>query len=291
MLRNTLLATTLIISSVSLTGCSSIWTKVGDLSYKMSDFTKFSFLRGSSTKSDISFAEASVSDSGVLKTDVGEYVPANVVLYDDVTFDNSASAGVDTSQHECPEDTYLTADNTCTYLETETFDFGDELSVNVQQPIDTGPVPCPEDTYLTADNTCTYLETETFDFGDELSVNVQQPIDTGPVPCPEDTYLTADNTCTYLETETFDFGDELVTDVQAPIDTSPIPCPEGTYLTAENTCTYLETEEFDFAVDPAPALSVPSQDFAIIPPTGCPEGFQLNADNSCMYLGAELKIK
>ena len=106
-----------------------------------------------------------------------------------------------------------------------------------------------------------------------------------------DTYLTADNTCTYLETETFDFGDELVTDVQAPIDTSPIPCPEGTYLTAENTCTYLETEEFDFAVDPAPALSVPSQDFAIIPPTGCPEGFQLNADNSCMYLGAELKIK
>lgn len=209
MLRNTLLATTLIISSVSLTGCSSIWTKVGDLSYKMSDFTKFSFLRGSSTKSDISFAEASVSDSGVLKTDVGEYVPANVVLYDDVTFDNSASAGVDTSQHECPEDTYLTADNTCTYLETETFDF----------------------------------------------------------------------------------GDELVTDVQAPIDTSPIPCPEGTYLTAENTCTYLETEEFDFAVDPAPALSVPSQDFAIIPPTGCPEGFQLNADNSCMYLGAELKIK
>ena len=250
MLRNTLLATTLIISSVSLTGCSSIWTKVGDLSYKMSDFTKFSFLRGSSTKSDISFAEASVSDSGVLKTDVGEYVPANVVLYDDVTFDNSASAGVDTSQHECPEDTYLTADNTCTYLETETFDFGDELSVNVQQPIDTGPVPCPEDTYLTADNTCTYLETETFDF-----------------------------------------GDELVTDVQAPIDTSPIPCPEGTYLTAENTCTYLETEEFDFAVDPAPAVSVPSQDFAIIPPTGCPEGFQLNADNSCMYLGAELKIK
>lgn len=209
MLRNTLLATTLIISSVSLTGCSSIWTKVGDLSYKMSDFTKFSFLRGSSTKSDISFAEASVSDSGVLKTDVGEYVPANVVLYDDVTFDNSASAGVDTSQHECPEDTYLTADNTCTYLETETFDF----------------------------------------------------------------------------------GDELVTDVQAPIDTSPIPCPEGTYLTAENTCTYLETEEFDFAVDPAPAVSVPSQDFAIIPPTGCPEGFQLNADNSCMYLGAELKIK
>ena len=209
MLRNTLLATTLIISSVSLTGCSSIWTKVGDLSYKMSDFTKFSFLRGSSTKSDISFAEASVSDSGVLKTDVGEYVPANVVLYDDVTFDNSASAGVDTSQHECPEDTYLTAENTCTYLETETFDF----------------------------------------------------------------------------------GDELVTDVQAPIDTSPIPCPEGTYLTAENTCTYLETEEFDFAVDPAPALSVPSQDFAIIPPTGCPEGFQLNADNSCMYLGAELKIK
>ena len=209
MLRNTLLATTLIISSVSLTGCSSIWTKVGDLSYKMSDFTKFSFLRGSSTKSDISFAEASVSDSGVLKTDVGEYVPANVVLYDDVTFDNSASAGVDTSQHECPEDTYLTADNTCTYLETETFDF----------------------------------------------------------------------------------GDELVTDVQAPIDTSPIPCPEGTYLTAENTCTYLETEEFDFAVDPAPVLSVPSQDFAIIPPTGCPEGFQLNADNSCMYLGAELKIK
>ena len=265
MLRNTLLVTTLIISSVSLTGCSSIWSKVGDLSYKMSEFTKFSFLRGSSTKSDISFVEASTTEDGVLKTEVGEYVPADVVLYDEVAFDNSASVDVNSSQQDCPEGTFLNAENACMYLETETFDFGDELSVNVQQPIDTGPVPCPEDTYLTAENTCTYLETETFDFGDELVSDVQAPVDTGPVPCPEGTYLTAENTCTYLEVEEFDFA----------VDSAPT----------------LNVPSQDFAVDPAPALNVPSQDFAINPGVECPEGFQLNKDNSCMYLGAELKIK
>ena len=259
MLRNKFLLTTLLVSAVTLSGCSSVWTKVGDLSYGMADFTKFSFLRGSSTKSDISFAETTVSEDGTYKTAVGEYIPT------EVAYDVKGNAVVDTSQHPCPDGTYLNDDNACMFLETETFDFDDTLSVNAQQPLDTGPVPCPEDTYLTADNTCTYLETETFDFGDDLASNDMQPLDTGPVPCPDDTYLTADNTCSYLETETFDLAAE----------TLPI-APTVSDLNASE----------------APALNAPaSQEFALIPPADCPEGFTLTPDNSCMYLGAELKTQ
>ena len=251
----------LLISSVTLSGCSPIWTKIGDLSYSMAEFTKPAALRGLSTKSDIDFTEASIPEDGVVKTPIGEYIPT------EVTFDDSGAAIVDTSQHPCPDGTYLNAENACMFLETETFEFDDTFTASFDQPIDTGPVPCPDDTYLTEDNTCAYFESESFDFADEFQTTVSQPIETGPVPCPEGTYLTAEETCTYLETEEFDF---------ASFDEVPNP-PIEKFEYSEEANVTVSTNEL--------------HDFSVIQAVECPEGFKLDANNSCMYLGAELTLK
>ena len=129
-----MLITALCFSSVGMTGCSSIWSFVGDKSYEMAEFTKFAWLRGPAKTDDVSFAEATPTSSGVLKTEVGEYVPTQVEVYNDnVGF-------VDTSQHPCPEGTYLTAENSCMSLETDSYDFPE--TTDVPQVVDTSPVPC-----------------------------------------------------------------------------------------------------------------------------------------------------
>jgi len=200
MLRKTMLLTALCISSVSLTGCSSMWSAVGNFSDDMAEFTKFSWLRGSATKNDISFAETATPVSeGLYKTEVGEYVPTHVEIYQD------GNTVIDTSPVPCPEGTFLNAENTCMYLETEQYDFPDEVNT-VEQVIDTSPLPCPEGTYLNAKNTCMYIETEEYDFGDDQTARINQVIDTSPVPCPEGTVLNAENSCMYLETEELDFA-------------------------------------------------------------------------------------
>ena len=251
----------LLISSVTLSGCSPIWSKIGDLSYSMAEFTKPAALRGLSKESDVDFSEASVPDNGVYITPVGEYVPT------EVTFDDNGATIVDTSQHPCPEGTYLNDENACMFLETETFEFEDTVTASFDQPIDTGPVPCPEDTYLTEENTCSYFETETFDFADELQSDVSLPIDTGPVPCPEGTYLTAENTCSYLETETFDFATN-----------SEVSIP---------TISGVEYIEEAKVVVPTDIV----QNFSATANVECPPGFKPDANNSCMFLGAELTVK
>lgn len=262
MLRKIMLTTTLCVSSIAMTGCSSIWSAVGDMSYDMAEVTKFSWLRGPAKTDDVSFAKATVpATDGVYKTEVGEYVPAQQVeIYTDNYVTDSyvahESAAVDTSQHPCPEGTYLTGDNTCMSLETDSYEFSDDLTTDTTQFVDTSPVPCPEGTFLNAENTCMYLETDTYDFGDEVNT------------------------------------------VEQFIDTSPMPCPEGTYLNAENQCMYLETETFDFAADMngynPPALTptqsgITSQDFAFNAPIECPKGFIPNGENSCMFLGEGLQ--
>lgn len=247
-----MLITALCFSSVGMTGCSSIWSFVGDKSYEMAEFTKFAWLRGPAKTDDVSFAEATPTSSGVLKTEVGEYVPTQVEVYsDNVGF-------VDTSQHPCPEGTYLTAENSCMSLETDSYDFPE--TTDVPQVVDTSPVPCPEGTFLNAENACMYLETEEYDFGDEVNT-VEQFIDTSPVPCPEGTYLNAKNQCMYLETETLDFANDLET-------------------VAPSTQTSAQ-----IVIPPAQDV-VTSQDFAVSSSIECPEGFTLTAGNSCMFVGS-----
>lgn len=254
MLRKTLMITAICATSIGMTGCSSIWTAASHFSSDMAEFTKFSWLRGSSTKSDISFAENVDPVTGVYKTEVGEYVPATTDYSNDYTSDYTdvASSVVDSSPHPCPEGTYYAEDKTCMSLETEEYDFPDMVTETVA--VDTSPIPCPEDTYLNAKNECMYLETETFDFADDVNM-VDQVIDTSPIPCPEGTYLNAENTCMYLETEEFDF--------------------------AQDTPSVLPGADFtpDFAMN-APNLNGPIE---------CPPGFTLNGTNSCMYVGMGLQ--
>ena len=253
MLRKSMLMTAICVSSVTMTGCSTLttsWNSVGDMFAGVSSAVKTAFLRGPSEKSDISFAENVNPETGIYKTAIGEYVPT--MTDNSADFMDVATSTIDTSPHPCPDGTYLTEDNSCMSLETDTYDFPDVVAENV--PVDTSPVPCPEGTFLNAENACMYLETETYDFEDEVNT-VEQFIDTSPVPCPEGTYLNAENQCMYLETETLDFAAEIPTD----------------------TPTVTSTSDFT----PDFALNTPSQTGSI----DCPKGFIANGNNSCMFLG------
>ena len=238
MFRKTMLMSALCISTLSLSGCSSMWSAVGSFSDDMAEFTKFSFLRGPSKKTDVSFADAAPSAEGTYVTEAGAYIPANVEIYSD-----SASV-IDTSPVPCPEGTYLNAENACMYLETEQYEFADDVNM-VEQVIDTSPIPCPDGTYLNAENACMYLEVEEYDFQDEVNMT-EQVIDTSPVPCPEGTYLNAENACMYLETEALDFAVNPAPEAAQPsfdfVTNQSSDCPEGFTLNADNTCMYLGAE-------------------------------------------------
>ena len=77
MFKKSILLTAVCISSMSLSGCSSIWSGVSVFADDMAELTSFAWLRGSSTESDINFAETVEPETGVYKTAVGEYVPNN----------------------------------------------------------------------------------------------------------------------------------------------------------------------------------------------------------------------
>lgn len=268
MFRKTLLISALCASSIGLTGCSTLWSMASEFSADMSEVTKFSFLRGSSTKDDISFAENTVDPvTGVYKTDVGEYTPAEV--YNEVYTETATDAGVvDTSPHPCPDGTYLTEEGTCMSLDVDTYDFSDLDAALTEQVVDTSQHDCPEDTYLNDKNQCMFFETETFDFQDDVSFT-EQIVDTSPHPCPEDTYLTAEGACMVLNNELVDLAlntDEVTTTASLP------------------------AAQVMSAVAVTPAVSnTPAIAFAANLSVECPEGFTPSANNSCMFLGAELQ--
>ena len=258
MFRKSMLITAMCVSSVSLTGCSTTmttaWNSLGDLVNGVSEVTKSAFLRGSSKKSDVSFAEnVTPADDGTFKTEVGEYIPVESQAVGVEIYSDSETV-VDTSPVPCPDGTYLAEDKTCMSLETDTYDFPD-LTTSTQV-VDTSPVPCPEGTFLNAENACMSLDTDEYDFASELPQQAEQVIDTSPVPCPEGTFLNAENACMYLETESFEFSSNLET---------------------VNPSTDIITVPSESAIKP--------QDFAVNPAVQCPEGFILNADNSCQFLG------
>ena len=204
MFRKSIIVTALCASSLSLSGCSTFETVVDSTKFMVTDIyshTKSALLRGPSDKSDVSFAKAQMpADQETYKTAVGEYVPASPETMQVNIFDTALTNSADGVTMPCPEGTYLTAENSCMSLETESYDFpADDLGA---QFVDTGPVPCPEGTYLNAKNTCEYLEVEQYEFTDDVNMT-EQVIDTSPVPCPEGTYLNAENACMFLEVEDF----------------------------------------------------------------------------------------
>ena len=279
MFKKSFILTALCASSMSLSGCSTMWSMASEFSADMAEVTKFSFLRGLSSESDVSFAEAvNPSETGTYKTDVGEYVPTDVktAAYNDVELRGPVTdfntelfnTAVDTSPHPCPDGTYLTEEETCMSLEVDNYDFSEFDAANATKIVDTSQHDCPEDTYLNDKNQCMFFETETFDFEDDVNF-IEQTVDTSPLPCPDETYLTADGTCQFLNTEPTDFSANIE---DITVDTIQM------------------TENVSTATPILPAAPlVPSNAVATNLALDCPEGFKANADNSCMYLGAELK--
>lgn len=274
MLKKSLVLSTLCATSIGLSGCSTMWSMASEFSADMAKVTSLSFLRGSSSKNDISFAEAAVDPvSGTYKTEVGEYVPAETYVAD---FTDTASytesfneaSIVDTSPHPCPDGTYLTEDETCMSLDVDTFEFTDDVNF-VEQVVDTSQHQCPDDTYLNDKNQCMFFETETFDFEDDVNF-VEQAVDTSPLPCPEETYLTADGTCQFLNAEPLDLAlntDEITT-----------------------TASIKPAVEVESVAAVLPAFSaVPSNAVALNQSVDCPEGFKATSGNSCMFVGAAPK--
>ena len=276
--------TALIVTSIGMSGCTTMktaWSSTQDLfngvtngiAYGVTE--SFAFLRGSSKKSDISFAEnidaEADPETGVFKTAIGEYLPETPEA-DDVT--ETVSFDVEALDDEINE----TKSNDVKLVDIEFFETESQ-------------------------------ETEIFDVADITSDTVSLPIDSLAVPCPDGTYLAEDKTCMSLNNDDTDFARELeAQDVKLVIDTSPKPCPEGTYLNADNACTLLETDIIDVTLDtpseitntatsdlkittPTEPSKVVSKDFKPVQTTECPDGFKLTGDNSCVYLGAEVKTK
>ncbi|MDA8708339.1 hypothetical protein N9M10_03100 [Hellea sp.] len=135
---------------------------MGDFSYSMAEFTKFSFLRGPSEKSDVSFAETNVTDEGVYKTSAGEYIPA------ETTYKNDVKTVTHSAQANCPDGTFASGDNNCGFLRrgSSSYAGGPTLSVSayVSEATVRKPVSCPAGTYLTPDNICAFSKVEKLNF-------------------------------------------------------------------------------------------------------------------------------
>ena len=239
MLRKSLLMTAICVSSVTLTGCSTLqtsWNSMNDMFAGVSGVVKTAFLRGSSDKSDISFAENSeTTEDGVLKTDVGEYIPTDVKteIVEAKVVEQIEAVDIE----ELPK-TEMTEAKSITV----------ELFDTPLDPVDTSAVPCPDGTYLAEDKSCMSLESGTYDFPDV--VTEATVVDTSPVPCPEGTFLNDENACILLETKTVDFAAETPAAAPAkefkpdfalnvPSPEAPIDCPEGFAPNGKNACMFL----------------------------------------------------
>ena len=286
MFKNTLLITALGVSAMSLSGCSSMWSVASSFSADMAEVTKFNWLRGKSKTSDISYAENNVdAQTGVYKTEVGEYVPAldtHQAVFADTAYDIApiysdfdTAAVVDSSQEPCPEGTYLTADNSCMSLDTESYDFAALADTGPAPFIDTSQHDCPEDTYLNDKNQCMYFETESFDFEDDVSFT-EVAVDLSPLACPEDTYMTADGSCRVIDSPVTDFSeavfDSPVMDYTDYSSNTAIAPAAPALRTAPLAAP---VNELAFNLSSPPSLPPSSQ---------CPKGFTPNG-NSCMYVG------
>lgn len=187
-------------SALTQTGCSTIWSEVGKFSNFMAKETSFLSLRSLKSDREKPIEYATSYDPDLMQTEVGYYTPSNPYSLES----GQGMASVDTSDHPCPDGSYLTEENSCMLFETGTLDeFSAEL-YNPEPVLDTvtNGTGCPDGTYLTEDNSCMFFETEHFsDLSDQFyepEINFDMA-NTGPT-CPDGTYLTAENSCMFYET-------------------------------------------------------------------------------------------
>lgn len=143
MLRKILCMSLIAMPAIGLSGCSSMWSGIGNFSEYMAEKTKFSSPLRSAKTQEVTFETtqdaqyaAAVSDADVMSNDTP--------LYATQTYDTTAT-------YSAPQE----ASDTAVVFDTS---IGEPLFDADGNYIDTSPVPCPEGTYLTGDNTCMFLE-------------------------------------------------------------------------------------------------------------------------------------
>jgi hypothetical protein len=152
MLRKTTLIALLTVSTISLSGCSTMWSGIGNFSEYIAEKTRWSStpaLRGTknvTTTDSVETVTYQAATSDMVSSDYG------VEMYDDTSSDMTYS---DTYSSESYTSESYTGDTMTTSSNAPVFDADGNY-------IDTSPIPCPQDTYLTADNTCMYLEQEDY---------------------------------------------------------------------------------------------------------------------------------
>lgn len=175
MAMKTGLVVVMAISTVGLSGCSSMWNGVGSFSGYMAEKTewvKFPSLRGSNKAkaNDVQMVEAAPTATELRASSVSEIIDDSG---SDYTFTPSSSASYsDTSSTTvpCPDGTYLTEDNVCMLLGGDDIsaDFDSTMDYSASsygqdystaaQVVDNSAVPCPDGTYLNDKNQCMFLE-------------------------------------------------------------------------------------------------------------------------------------
>jgi len=196
MSRKSLFITALFVSSVGMTGCSSMWSGVGDFAYNMSEKTSNLGLRGMfGSKDSVKLAEVETpigADTSLASFDTSATMA-------ETGFEQTDTAS-DLTQNFCPDGTYLTDDDICMALDSDNYELNvDTYDMNyaTQAPAfeDNSTAPCPEGTYYAGENECRSVETETFDLD---SFNVAENFE---ADCPEGFVATAGNSCMYAGAE------------------------------------------------------------------------------------------
>lgn len=171
MLRKTTLITLLTLSTVSLSGCSSMWSGIGSFSEYMAEKTRWSSkpaLRGAKTVTTTKSVDTETYQEATYQAATSDMTSSDygVEIYDasssDTVYTNTAYS--DTGYTDSYSETLTTSSDA--FMSDSTVSgataSGAPLFDADGNYIDTSPIPCPEDTYLTADNTCMYLEQEDY---------------------------------------------------------------------------------------------------------------------------------
>jgi len=160
--------------------------------------------------------------------------------------------------NDCPDGSYLTADNTCmmtyqdfnqfdTYASVEPMGYDGSSYMSVPQPYMSdamiAPVQkCPEGTYLAPDQTCLQYESDLHAGFQSASFETAPQtinVSTDSVTCPDGTYLTAQNECQMsakLIPEMYLRGTMTGSFDGMTLNSTAGKCPEGTYKDPEGFC-------------------------------------------------------
>lgn len=121
MLRKTTTLALLAAASVSLSGCSTMWSGVSSFSDYMAEKTewvKLPSLRGSKKVQTAEFTpETSETDMSAYSVEMYDSSETTITTYD------APVMTVDSGDVPCPSGTYLTAENSCMILDEETYQF------------------------------------------------------------------------------------------------------------------------------------------------------------------------